>query len=62
MVYQKNNKAIFLYGFEKNERNNIDNSELQYFKNFGNDLLNMNEEQVDNFIEQKILFNVEVKK
>ncbi|NOQ64368.1 MAG: hypothetical protein GQ582_07635 [Methyloprofundus sp.] len=62
VVYQNNNKAIFLYGFEKNERSNIDNSELQYFKKFGNDLLNMNEEQVDNFIEQKILFNVEVKK
>ena len=62
MVYQKNNKAIFLYGFEKNERSNIDNSELQYFKKFGNDLLNMNEEQVEQFIKQKILFNIEVKK
>ena len=62
VVYQKNNKAIFLYGFEKNEKSNIDNSELQYFKKFGNDLLNINKEQVDNFIEQKILFNVEVKK
>lgn len=62
VVYQKNNKAIFLYGFEKNEKSNIDNSELQYFKKFGSDLLNMSEEQIEQFIEQKILFNIGVKK
>ena len=62
VVYQENNKAIFLYGFEKNEKINIDNSELQYFKKFGNDLLAMNHRQVEKFIEQKILFNIEVKK
>ena len=62
VVYQKNNKAIFLYGFEKNEKSNIDNSELEYFKKFGSDLLAMDDEQVDKFIEEKMLFNIEVKK
>ena len=62
VVYQKSNKAIFLYGFGKNEKSNIDNSELQYFKKFGSDLLNMSQKQVEQFIEQKILFNIEVKK
>jgi len=33
VVYQQDNKAIFLYGFEKNEKGNTDSSELQYFKN-----------------------------
>jgi len=62
VVYQQGNKAIFLYGFEKNEKANIDSSELQYFKKFGNDLLAMNNKQLEQFVEQKILFNIEVKK
>jgi len=62
VVYQQDNKAIFLYGFEKNEKANIDSSELQYFRKFGNDLLAMNSKQLEQFVEQNILFNIEVKK
>jgi len=62
VVYQKNNKAIFLYGFGKNDKSNIDNSELQYFKKFGNDLMAMNQKQIEQFIAKEILFNIEVRK
>lgn len=60
VVYQENNKAIFLYGFRKNEKENIGKSDLQYFKKFGDDLLALNKNQIQQFVEQKILFDIEV--
>ena len=59
IVYQENDKAIFLYGFGKNEKQNIDKTELQYFKKLGNDLLALNLKQLKEFIEQEILFDLE---
>ncbi len=59
IVYQENEKAIFLYGFGKNEKENIDKSELQYFKKLSCDLLALNSEQLEKSIEQKILFDLE---
>ena len=60
VVYQENDKAIYLYGFGKNEKDNIDKSELSYFKKLGNDLLALNNDQIKQFIEQKTLFDIEV--
>ena len=62
VVYQKQDKAIFLYGFGKNERDNINKSELNYFKKLGSDLLALDEEQIRKFLEQRTLFDVEVMK
>jgi len=62
VAYKEDDKAIFLYGFGKNERGNIDNSELQYFKKLGNDILALNNDQLKQFLEQKILFDIEVSK
>lgn len=59
IVYQEDEKAIFLYGFEKNEKENIDKPELQYFKKLGNDLLASNSEELEESIGQKILFDLE---
>ncbi|MEE9336639.1 MAG: type II toxin-antitoxin system RelE/ParE family toxin [Methylococcaceae bacterium] len=59
IIYQKNDKAIFLYGFGKNEKSNIDKAELQYFKKLGNDLLALNLAQLEQFLEQKVLFDLE---
>ncbi len=60
VVYQDGNKAIFLYGFGKNEKDNISNSELHYFKKLGNDLLTLNKDQLKQFVEKNILFDIEV--
>ncbi len=60
IVYQEDNKAIFLYGFGKNEKENISNSELHYFKNLGNDLLALNKDQLKQFVKKNILFEIEV--
>ena len=59
IVYQENDKAIFLYGFGKNEKQNIDKTELQYFKKLGNDLLALNSEQLKQLLDQNILFDLE---
>ena len=59
ILYQENDKAIFLYGFEKNEKPNIDKAELRYFKKLGNDLLALNSAQLEQFLEQKVLFDLE---
>ena len=61
IVYKENDRAIFLYGFGKNEKDNIDKTELQYFKKLGRDLLQLNSEQLEEVIEQKILFDLEAK-
>lgn len=60
VCYKKEEKAVFLYGFGKNEKSNINKAELQYFKKLGNDLLALEAKQVIGSIEKQILFNLEV--
>ncbi len=60
VVYKENEKAIFLYGFGKNEQDNISKTELSYFKKLGNDFLTLDEKQIKQLIEQKSLFEIEV--
>lgn len=60
VAYKKEEKAIFLYGFGKNEKSNIDKVELQYFKKLGSDLLALETKEVTGSIEKQILFDLEV--
>jgi len=60
VVYKENEKAIFLYGFGKNEKDNISKTELLYFKKLGNDFLALDENQIKQLIEAKSLFDIEV--
>ena len=60
IVYKENEKAIFLYGFGKNEQDNISKTELSYFKKLGNDFLALDEKKIKQLIEQKSLFEIEV--
>jgi hypothetical protein len=59
IVYKEGEKAIFLYGFAKNERENISKTEFLYFKKLGNDLLALNENQIKQLIKTKSLFEIE---
>lgn len=61
IVYKESDRAIFIYGFGKNEKENIDKTELQYFKKLGRDLLSLSSSQLKESIEQKILFDLEEK-
>ena len=59
-VSKKKDKAIFLYGFGKNEKSNISKTELHYFKKMGKDLLALNTKQITDSVEKQILSNLEV--
>lgn len=61
VIYKENERAIFLYGFGKNEKDNISKTELYYFKTLGNDFLALDQEQIEQLVEQKSLFDIEVK-
>ena len=57
--YKSGDKAIFLYGFGKNEKDNLDKSELYHLKKLGNDLLSLNKQQIELAIAKKVLFYLE---
>jgi len=59
IVYKSGERAIFLYGFGKNEKNNLDQSELRYFKKLGQDLLALDATDLEQAISKKVLFNLE---
>ncbi len=60
LVYQIDDKAIFIYGFGKNEKGNISKVELKHFKTLGSDLLALNSKQLELLIEKKSIFDLEV--
>ncbi len=62
IVYKENDRAIFLYGFGKNEKENIDKVELRFFKKLGKDLLGLTADRLKKYVAQEILFDLEVDK
>ena len=60
VVYKENERAIFLYGFRKNEKENITKTELLYFKKLGNDFLALSPNEIKQLIKEMSLFNIEV--
>ena len=59
ILFKADDRAIFLFGFGKNEKENIDKNELQYFKKFGKDLLSLDSKQLETAISKEVLFNLE---
>lgn len=59
VVFKKSDREIFLFGFSKNEKNNLDKEELKYFKKLSKDLLEIDKkeylkmEQLGDFISMK---------
>ncbi len=59
LVYKESDIAIFIYGFAKNEKENLDKEELRYFKKLAKDLLEIDRkkylelEKLGNFISIK---------
>jgi len=60
IVYKKAEIAIFIYGFAKTDKDNLDKEELKYFSKFAKDLFNMHKhefvklEKQGNFISIKV--------
>ena len=59
VVYKENEIAIFLYGFGKNEKENLSKTELLYFKKLGNDFIGLTQQQIEKLIENNTLFNLQ---
>ena len=59
VVYREKKRAIFLYGFAKNEKDNLNSKELHYFQKLGNDLLKLSRSQIEIAIKEKVLFDLE---
>ena len=47
LAYKKNNKAFFIYGFEKNVRSNITGNEKKQLQLAGEELLNFTDKEID---------------
>jgi hypothetical protein len=45
VVYKKMDKAIFVYGFSKSEKENLDRDELKYLKKLSKNLLQLDEHE-----------------
>lgn len=50
IIYKKQEKVFFIYGFAKNEKENISTIETEAFKRYGDILLNMDQKQLNDAI------------
>lgn len=58
IAYHKNNRAVFLYGFSKNERDNIDDDELESLKDMAAAWLKLNEKKIRDSLSEGLLQEV----
>lgn len=61
VVYRTKFRAIFLYGFDKGEMDNIDRQALVDLKKIGKDYLALNAEQIRVFVQESRLVRLERK-
>ncbi len=59
LVFKASERAVYLYGFAKNEKDNIPRSDLAFFKKLGKDLLNLNQQGIEIAIKSKALQEIE---
>lgn len=60
VVFKSKSMAIFVYGFGKNEKDNIDKTEFKYLKKLGKDLLSLNSNELKLAIKKGVLNDLEV--
>ncbi len=58
IVFKKGDKAFFVYGFAKSERENIDQGEIDALKKAAKELLVLSDEQIQKLIENEGLTEV----
>ena len=59
IVHRKNFRSLFLHGYEKNEKANISNVELAFFKNYAADFLNYSEESIKKMLDTGDILKLE---
>lgn len=55
IIFKKGDKAFFVYGFSKNDRENITDEELDGFKDLSKSLLSLSDIQIMELIEKDTL-------
>ena len=58
VVYRQSEIAIFVYGFSKNVKSNLNKEELTDFKILSKDLLSMNKQEYQNLVAQGEFINI----
>ncbi len=58
VVYRKNDRAVMVYGFAKNEQENLSKNELKAFKILSKDILALSTQALDESIEKKVFFEI----
>ena len=59
IVYKESDRAIFVYGFSKSEKDNLDREELKYFRKLAKDLLITKKSEYLEMIKSGDFFNIE---
>ena len=59
ILYRKEQRAFFVYGFAKNARANIDAEEEEAFKNAAKHVLGLSEKQLAELVERKQFVEIE---
>jgi len=59
LVFKKEKLTLYVYGFSKNERDNIDQDELKLFKKLSKDILSMNDKELSNQIKSGSFIDLE---
>ena len=62
IVYKENDKAVVVYGFAKNEQENLSKSELLAFKTLSKDILKQSDRDIRRAIEQGVFIPLGGKK
>ena len=55
IAFKQDERVIFIYGFAKNERDNIDSNEKNVFKNVARYYLSLNDDELTKLVKKKTL-------
>lgn len=58
LVYKESDIVIFVYGFAKNEKDNLDNDELKYFRKLAKDLLEIDRQNYSELEKSGAFFSI----
>ena len=58
VVYKKDDRAVLVYGFMKNEQENLSVSELKSFKILSKDILALSDEALESAIEKGVFIEI----
>jgi hypothetical protein len=62
IAFKKDDRSIFVFGFSKSDRENIDPDEEKTFRDLAQFYLNLSDEQLNNMIGEKELIEVAYEK